>query len=272
MRTAHASGKIILSGEYAVLFGYPGIAIPAPLGISAVYEENSEIKDLSVEWQQMTGKPHWQEYLKQIISHCGTFGGTLSINSPLPLGKGMGASTALLIAVTKCLIGEDKEKALEIEDAVNPGNSGIDFAVIWNERPIKFQKGTEPEVIELPDDLLKGALLIDTGEPDQQTPELIEWVTERKDELEEPLRTIGSCCKKLQQHENLSDIFKEHNLAQQSLGVVTDEAKSLITKIEQEGGAAKVLGAGSKTGGCGMVLAVNVDAAQVPSQYPVIQL
>jgi hypothetical protein len=40
----------------------------------------------------------------------------------------------------------------------------------------------------------------------------------------------------------------------------------------QQGGAAKVIGAGSRTGGGGMVLALGIDAEQVPSEYSVITL
>jgi len=273
MSTATVSGKIILTGEYAVLFGYPGIAVPSPLKMAVSFEEDAESGDLSVAWEQMVGQPEWQQYLKQIIHECGTFGGALAIASEIPLGKGMGSSTSLVIAVCKCLLGEDcKERAAEIEDIVNPGNSGIDFAVIWNESPVQFIKGSEPKVIDLPKNLLDGALLIDTGDPEQQSPELVAWVTERKEELSEPLEIIGNCSKKLQQNTDLSEIFKEHNKAQQSLGIVTDKAKELITKIEQEGGSAKVIGAGSRTGGCGMILAINTDASLADNTYPIIRL
>ena len=248
--------------------------------MSVQFEKNAETGDLSVAWEQMMGEPEWQQYLKQIIHECGTFGGSLTIASEIPLGKGMGSSTALVIAVCKCLLGEDcEQRAKEIEDIVNPGNSGIDFAVIWNQKPITFAKGSDPKIIDLPNNLLDGALLIDTGMPDQQTSELIEWITTRRNgdlkisaPINEALETIGNCCKNLQQNEPLAEIFTEHNAAQQSLGVVTDKAKELITKIEQEGGAAKVLGAGSRTGGCGMILAIHTDAKLIDDAYSVIQL
>ena len=273
MRTTTVSGKIILTGEYAVLFGYEGIAVPSPLKMTVAFEEDAETKDLSVAWEQMIGKPEWQKYLKAIIHECGKFGGSLTIASEIPLGKGMGSSTSLVIAVCKSLLGEDcKERAEEIEDIVNPGNSGIDFAVIWSEKPVRFIKGSKPEVIELPVDILKGALLIDTGEPDQQTPELIAWIKERKIDLSAPLKTIGDCTERLRKGEDLATVIRDHNKAQQSLGVVSDKAKELITKIEQEGGAAKVIGAGSKTGGCGMILVIGIDAKQIDSMYPIIQL
>ena len=278
-RRATACGKIILSGEYAVLFGYPGIAVPAPLKMTATFEEDPSTNDVTVHWKELEGKPEWQEYLKQIISQCGRFGGTLTIENTIPLGKGLGASTALVIATSRALLGEDCEKkAREIEDAVNPGHSGIDFAVIWNETPVKFVKGSDPEPIDLPEDLLDGALLIDTGTPKQQTPELIAYVTNLRNgnqqdstTANEALEEIGACTERLKS-KHLRDVIRDHNQAQQSLGVVTEEAKKLITKIEQEGGSAKVLGAGARTGGCGMVLALNVDASTISDAYPTIPL
>lgn len=268
-----APGKIILCGEYAVVFGYPGIAVPSPVTMTVSFEEDPNTKDLTIEWADIAGHREWQHYLKQIIHACGRFGGTLTIENDIPLGRGMGSSTALVIAICKCLLGKDCEKrAREIEDIVNPGNSGIDFAVIWNKKPVLLTKGSEPKEIHLPDDLLKGALLIDTGMPNEQTPELVRWITEQKEDMRDILADIGTCADRLQNGEDFAAIIRDHNAAQQSLGVVTKEAKELITKIEQEGGSAKVIGAGGRTGGCGMILAVNTDASVIPTQYPVIVL
>ena len=272
--TATAPGKIILTGEYAVLFGYPGIAVPTPYSVTAHFEKNASIGDVVLNWN---ADEEWMKYVEDIINLCVSIGsvspGTITIENTIPLNKGMGSSTAFIIAITKCLFGEDcEEQAVMVEDTLNPGHSGIDFAAIWNGEPITFVKDEVPEFVDLPSDILSGALLIDTGKPDQQTPELVKWVRSRKQELEEPLKIIGQCCKKLQQSGDFSAIIREHNAAQQSLGIVSDKAKDLITKIEQEGGAAKVVGAGGRTGGSGMVLAVGIDASKIPNEYPVISL
>src|SRR5438876_154310 len=124
-----APGKIILSGEYAVLFGYAGIAVPATVGIEAVFEEDRADKKILIDWED--GGP-WLPYVAKMI---GLFRekntdlhGKLTIHSALPLGKGMGSSTALVIAAGRALLGENsREATLEIEDALNPGHSGFDF-------------------------------------------------------------------------------------------------------------------------------------------------
>lgn len=276
MQNAHSSacGKIILTGEYAVLFGYPGIAIPAPLSVDITFRKDVTKGDVVIQWDE---DDMWKQYVEEIVNHCIALGsvppGELTITNTIPLSKGMGSSTALIIAIAKCLLGEDcEEDARMIENALNPNNSGIDFAVIWSAQPIRFQKEKEPTTIQLAENILEGALLIDTGTPDQQTAELIEWVIKRKNALDEAFASIGQCSEQLEKGTGLMDIFPKHNAAQQVLGVVSDKGKDLIKKIEQEGGAAKVIGAGSRTGGSGMVLAINIDASKIPSEYTVTPL
>ena len=271
MKTASAPGKIILSGEYAVLFGYSGIALPSSVKLHVEFTEDPNTSDLEIAWGDLADSPEWAEYLKTIIARCGKFGGKLRIHNKVPLNKGMGSSTALIIALVRCLVGDDRDLALQIEDELNPGHSGIDFAVIWNEKPIKFTKGSPPEEIDISQDLLHGQFLVDTGKPGESTTELIEHISAQKDNFSEAFAAIGSCTELLEKGEDFAAVIKAHNRAQQSLGIVTEEAKNLITKIEHEGGAAKVLGAGALSGGCGMILAINVEES-VADGYPILRL
>jgi len=255
---ASAPGKIILSGEYAVVFGYPGIAVPAPIGMRVAFEPSQQGKML-LDWKDAPQK--WLEYLGAIAERCGELGaqkGKLSVVNQLPLGKGMGSSTALVIAVTRALLGQDcRAQALAVEDAVNPGNSGLDFAVIWEGKPVLFRKNTEPQPMNLPANLLENAMLIDTGTPNEATPELIAWVKEREQELLPHLKTIGECTERLAIGENLQNVLRKHHRAQVALGVVPEAVQELIAEIERAGGAGKVLGAGARTGGGGIVLALG---------------
>ena len=242
-RTASAPGKIILSGEYAVVFGYKGIAVPAKLTMDVAYEESA--KPLAIDWPGAS--PEWHAYAKKVAELCGCSTGTIAVRTMLPLGKGMGSSTALVIAMTRCLIGDDRDRALTIEDAMNPGHSGLDFAVIWNNTPTakNYQ--------------LQAAVLIDTGKPNETTPELVAWVRSREATLKEPLAAIGRCTERLLGGESPMTVFPDHHRAQVALGVVPENTQSLIKKIEQLSAVAKVIGAGGRTGGGGMVLAIGSD-------------
>ena len=287
-------GKIVLSGEYAVVFGEPAVVIPAPIGMTITLEQDRDA-DLQIHWEQMEEHPEWQTYLRgilgQICHHTGeTFAGTLTIQNQLPLGKGMGSSTALVIGVTRCLLHDREEEeihriALAIEDTVNEGHSGMDFAVIWEAEPIWYQRGSEIEMIDLPEDLLRNAILIDTGTPEQATPQLIAMV---RDCAEQPdvmaaIKAIGVCSHQLRKNKkqetrnkkqsdihsdtdarpSFNEILRAHHQAQISLRVVPKPIQELIEDIESSGGSGKVIGAGSQTGGAGMVLVLHSNPKEV---------
>lgn len=258
--TSFAPGKIIVSGEYAVVFGEPGIAIPAPIGIRATFVEDTKKDHLDVKWLGIKGNDEWDLYLRRIIGLLEQgrppFCGKLTIVNQLPLQKGLGSSTALVIAVSRALIGKGKKaEALAVEDAMNPGHSGIDFAVIWQGRPLLFRLGNPPSPLQ--EKILDPthAMLIDTGKPNEPTPELVADVKARAEEdprIRQAIKTIGKCTERIRKGEDLRTVFKDHHRAQVALGVVPKAVQTMITEIEHLGGAAKVIGAGGRTGGGGL--------------------
>jgi mevalonate kinase len=62
--------------------------------------------------------------------------------------------------------------------------------------------------------------------------------------------------------EDLQTVMRDHHRAQVALGVVPPDVADMVDGIESTGGAAKVIGAGSRTGGAGMVLALG-DAEKI---------
>ena len=183
--------------------------------------------------------------------------GELLVETDLPLGKGMGSSTALVIATAKALLGSDcRNIALETEDEVNPGHSGMDFAVIWEGKPIRYEKGKSPTPVVLPKDLQSRITLIDTGVPNEQTPTLVAWVKSREAELKAQLEVIGTAADRILSGDDLHTVIREHHEAQVALGVVPSHTRTVIEEIESRSGAAKVIGAGGRSGGGGMVLRI----------------
>ncbi len=266
-RSATACGKIILSGEYAVVFGHRGIAFPSPdhtLTVSfeeTPWESSLQMHSVTID----TSHLEWESYIGRIVSMCEAksgekFVGKLTISGNLPVGKGMGSSTALVIATCKCLLGPDVDQAFckTVEDTVNPGNSGLDFSVIWNAKPVVFKKEEDPQPCPLPVTLLIGTALIDTGVPNETTPELVQWVRERRadPDVSHALESIGQCTERILAGEDIKTVIRDHHQAQVALGVVPESVQALIKGIEEKGGAAKVLGAGARTGGGGMVLQI----------------
>ncbi|MBI5457128.1 hypothetical protein HY971_00155 [Candidatus Kaiserbacteria bacterium] len=256
-RTSFAPGKIILSGEYGALFGRAGIAVPSRFGVRATFDEDSALGRIEILWES---NEQWLPYVERIVAafeeRNSAFSGRLTINSDVPIGKGMGSSTALTVAVALSLIGDSREMTLHIENTLSPGNSGFDFAVIWQGTPILYRKG-EVQLIELPAKLLRDAVLIDTGVPGEPTNELVAWMRGREPDIWEHLDTIGTCTERLMRGEPFDIVMRDHHKAQVALGVVPPEAQQLIAAIESAGGAGKVIGAGSRAGGAGMVLALG---------------
>lgn len=264
-KTASASGKLILSGEYAVLFGHPGIAVPVSMKTQATWEDTPDAP-MRI---QLRGQIGDERFARRIVDQCATKGGPmtgmLTIQNDVPVGKGMGSSTALVIAIGKCLLGDDaRADILSIEDTVNPGHSGLDFSVMWNDQPTLFIKGSAPKTVDLDLSVLKTAVLIDTGIPLEPTPQLVALIKTHSNgdsAIAVALQTIGACTERLLAGEPMMTVFPNHHRAQVELGVVPIRVQNLIREIERNDGAAKIVGAGGRAAGAGMVLALHTHPA-----------
>ncbi|MSR87427.1 hypothetical protein EXS70_04655 [Candidatus Peribacteria bacterium] len=265
-KTSFAPGKIILSGEYAVVFGFAGIAVPARIGVQAELTEDGTTP-LAVTQSDGGSAKYIKSIAKICIKRGGTSSGTLTVTSRLPPGRGMGSSTAIVVAIAKALLGNDRKAALSIEDTVNPGHSGLDFSVIWANAPVISKKGVAPQPLTIDTGFLQSSVLIDTGHPKERTPSLVAWVKEREacgdTGVAAALKTIGECTERLLAGESPRTVFPDHHRAQVALGVVPKPTQDLITAIEAAGGVAKVIGAGGRTGGGGMVLALHKDRSTI---------
>ncbi len=252
-----------------MVFWHRGIAFPAlDHTLTVSFEETATASSLKLHSISVdSNHPKWESYMSRIVSLCEAqsreqFLGKLTITGNLGVGKGMGSSTALVIATCKCLLGStvDEKFCKTVEDTVNPGNSGLDFAVIWSRKPVIFKKGMTIAQSSLTTNMLEGTTLIDTGVPNETTPELVKWVKEKIESNDElalvAVQTIGQCTERILAGEDLKTVIRDHHQAQMALDVVPEPVREMIKSIEEKGGAAKVLGAGARTGGGGMVLQI----------------
>ena len=262
-KMGQACGKIILSGNTANRFGKRALAVPVDMHLSAIWDKSDNTQEgLRIVWPGQKEDGVWlttvRKITKLIEAQIGPVG-TLTIRNTLHLGKGMGSSTAIVVALARCFLGENcKEKALAIEDIINKGHSGLDFAAIWEERPIVIQ-GNRYEFTELPKGLQRG-FLVDTGLPAAPTSIIVQRLKERltrEKVLMDSVETIGNCTERLLSGEDPLTVFPDHYKGLVNLGVVPPRVRSLIEKIQQSGGAAKPGRFGGATGGVGMVFAVH---------------
>ena len=94
-----APGKIILCGEYAVVFGHPGIAVPSALTMHASFVPGGEMLQIVCKGADARGIAYIEAIVKRINPKAH---GTLTIETTIPIGKGIGSSTALVIAIARC--------------------------------------------------------------------------------------------------------------------------------------------------------------------------
>lgn len=263
-KRADACGKIILSGNMANTFGKRALAVPVDMHITATWDKSDDTKEgLSIVWAGQSEDGIWINTARKISelieARVGRLSGKLTIHNTLPLGKGMGSSTSIVAALARCFLGDNcKKEARAIEDIINEGHSGIDFSVIWEERPIVIRKD-EYEFTDLPTRLQRG-FLIDTGLPAAPTSIIIRRLKERVPRekiLMDSVETIGNCTERLLSGEDPLTVFPDHHRGQVNLGVIPPRVRSLIEKIHQSGGAAKAARVGGATGGVGMVFAVH---------------
>jgi mevalonate kinase len=154
--TAHS--KLILVGEHAVVYGKPAIAIPFPLKVKAGVEESygdiilnstlytGSINDIPLKMKGISAcVKEILNYLKKPYKNI-----KISIDSDIPIGRGLGSSAATATAIVRSLFSyygqQPSQKELfsfvEVSEAYAHGRpSGIDMNAVWSDYPIWFKKG-----------------------------------------------------------------------------------------------------------------------------------
>lgn len=307
MTRSFTPGKIILSGEHAVVHGKPALAMAVSKGVHASWTaDNSPAIELQLsdrppihrtreEIQQLAEQVHGrheaflqgdspvseitsspEDLLLTAIHHAapGT-GGVLQLDSHLPLGAGMGSSAACLISLFRAIRPDwDNttvyEKALACEHLQHGRSSGLDVAVCLHEGLIWAEQGTYSP---LETDPPAGIRLYLTGTPESSTGECVAHVGTRFPaghsiwgEFDHTARSMRQALETQNQAAWRHAVKANHALLC-TVGVVPQVVQQTIADIEQQGGAAKVCGAGSIRGDQAGVVLVSGPVHTVPSEW-----
>lgn len=192
-------------------------------------------------------------------------GATLTIESNIPIGCGMGSSSAIIASTIMVLCAQYRVKiplleffnlVFEIEKFFHGTPSGVDPYITVHGGTIKFHN-KKAEILPTPKFPL---FLAHTGRPESSTGQCVAKVKETHGktaiwtQFAETTREMINAIKSKNKNAFCASIRQNHRLLKK-IGVVPPAVQNFISDIEALNGAAKITGAGSiKGNGGGMVL------------------
>jgi mevalonate kinase len=244
IRNVSAPGKVILSGEHAVVYGYPAIAAAVDRRLTA----------------NRSGK----------------------IKSDIPIGAGMGSSAAFAVTLSAFKVGElDLEKinnlAYKLEKGLHGNPSGVDNTVVTYGGFLWYRKESENfKTFKQIDSKVKlpKLFLLNSGKPTESTKEMVAThvaglYKQRRKQVENIFREIEVLTKGFlkfllgETDVEFGSLIQDNERLLEELGVVSEKTMKTIRIIEKEGGSAKVSGAGGIKEGSGMVIVYHKDMEKI---------
>jgi mevalonate kinase len=290
--TATASGKIILFGEHAVVYGEPAIAMPVQaFQARAVVTPEINIPpgtvlidapDISVS-SDLNDLPDQNPLRAAIQQAAGNMNLArlpacrILITSTIPQASGLGSSAAISTALIRALAAflgrrmtddELSQAAFEVEKIHHGTPSGIDNSVVVYQQPVYYQKGLPMEFLSILNPI--SILIIasgSAGDTRQAVANVREGWLQEPEQFDQIFSEIGKITRQARElitqgnHESLGPLMDRNHTYLQDLGVSTPEIDHLA-QIARNAGA---LGAKLSGGGLGghLIALVNGEADSI---------
>ena len=271
-RRASAPGKLILSGEHAVVYGQPAIlmAVDRRLTVTARSQPTApdplELRDRldarfdafeahhrTIESVVDSNPDVFARYTASLVSDAGW---DLRIDSQIPLGCGMGSSAALsaavLAAVDQTLPPEDLIRwSRHAERLLHGLSSGADPYVCVSGGTHRFQNREGKPFPAVTEPLW----MINTGRPASSTGACVAQVAQAF-ALDDPIWSDFAACTDSVGRRPCREWMPENQRLLERIGVVPARVATLVRELESAGLAAKICGAGTVQGEASGVLLV----------------
>jgi len=279
-------GKTIIMGEHAVVYGYPAFAIPLLSTPVIVKIKQSQASSLTSKYyagkidkipDSLSGVKYLIDLLDKQLNQA-HIKYTISIDSGLPIERGMGSSAAIAAAITRAFFDcfdqpLDHQLLLDYvnkSETITHGKaSGLDALTVSSEDPIKFGKDVAPKHFNFNSD---GFIVIADSGVKGKTKETVADVRKM---YEADQKKIGAYLQQLGDYAtSASNYLTTGHLKQ--LGMVFSLANEILTKLNlaipktdkliEAANSAGSLGSkitGGGRGGCIICLARNLKNAQM---------
>ncbi len=254
--TGVGRGKLILVGEHAVVYGHPALALGVDRKTTVTLSPSEGLTAI-----QGATDARLLDALRRALP---ALGFDVRVESDLPIGRGMGSSAALAVALVRARGGslppeELYRAALEIECVFHGNPSGLDVWMAIHGGVVRFRRGPPREVTPLPPPSWQ-LVVIDSADSGD-TRSLVASVAAQRPDVDPILADIGALVvaaeKALHQPDQLGPLLTENHRLLARIGVSSPRLDSIVS-LALEAGAlgAKLSGAG----GGGVVIALT-DAA-----------
>ncbi len=263
-----AAGKVILLGEHGVVYGRHALALPLPAAVEVTLSEAAELS------HDLPG-----DYVACLVKALGLAdtGWRIEVESRLPIGKGLGSSAAIAVAIARAFnarlgLGLDDNRinaiAFEAEKLAHGSPSGLDNTLATFAEPMLFRNDGN-----LRYDLVEPAgvppLVIAWGDETGRTSDMVAGVRARRAEARPYFESLFDTMDALSRDgaerlaagdwEGLGQLMNICQGLLNAIGVSTPQLERMIALARQSGAVgAKLTGAG----GGGSIVALCPDTAE----------
>jgi len=292
---ASAPGKIILFGEHFVVHGTKAIlaAIDKRVTVTSTFTENKTIKvnsqlgtlevPISSSYEEVKSEFRPFVYLanKIINSNQNVNGLEVTINSDIPIGVGLGSSSACCVAAAASISELFKELSseeilnisIEAEKTIFPDTSGADCTVCTYGGMIEYEQFTGTKKI---DNTFELNLVIANSMIPHTTKNSVERVSKFKENDEERFSQLCDLETKLideviiamknNDATTLGLKMSENQKYLEEIQVSNDTLRNMISSLNEISLGSKITGAGD--GGCIIALVKDENMDKVPALLP----